>query len=148
MQKEQLLSLLDTSAREAFERAKPLARARGGVLTPLHILVALLEDSAPASEQSSELLHSATDALLSRYTQPGETITIPKDTQAVISQAGEMAQAEGAALATPDHLLRAALASPFVRDALNDFAARPLQTAESAQPVARALTGSLKDYCA
>ncbi|HKS39810.1 MAG TPA: hypothetical protein VJX74_04300 [Blastocatellia bacterium] len=92
MQKEQLLSLLDTSAREAFERAKPLARARGGVLTPLHILIALLEDSAPASEQSAELLHSATDALLSRYTQPGETITIPKDTQAVISRADRLAQ--------------------------------------------------------
>src|SRR6185503_10502949 len=105
MQKEQLLSLLDTAAREAFERAKPLARARGGVLTPLHILVALLEDSAV----SAELLHSATDALLSRYTQPGETITIPKDTQAVISRAAEMAQAEGVLLATPDHLLRATL---------------------------------------
>jgi ATP-dependent Clp protease ATP-binding subunit ClpC len=159
MQKEQLLSLLDTSAREAFERAKPLARARGGVLTPLHILIALLEDSAPASEQSAELLHSATDALLSRYTQPGETITIPKDTQAVISHAGEMAQAEGATLATPDHLLRATLASPFVRDALGDvtqleqplLAAQSSQTAQSASPdlyTARALTGSLKDYCA
>src|ERR1044072_9275466 len=142
MQKEQLLSLLDTSAREAFERAKPLARARGGVLTPLHILVALLEDSAPVSEQSAELLHSATDALLSRYTQPGETITIPKDTQAVISHAGEMAQAEGATLATPDHLLRATLASPFIRDALGDvsqleqplLAAQPAQPAQSASP--------------
>ena len=159
MQKEQLLSLLDTAAREAFERSKPLARARGGVLTPLHILVALLEDSAPASEHSAELLRSANEALLSRYTQPGEAITIPKDTQAVISHAGEMAQAEGVALATRDHLLRATLASTFVRDVLGDasqleqprLAAPPSQTAEGARPdlyVARALTGSLKDYCA
>ncbi|MGA9771023.1 MAG: ATP-dependent Clp protease ATP-binding subunit [Blastocatellia bacterium] len=147
MQKEQLLSLLDTTAREAFERAKPLARARGGVLTPLHILVALLEDSAPVSEQSAELLRSATAALLSRYPQPGDAITISKDTQAVISHAGELAQTEGAALATPDHLLRAALASPLVRDVLGDVS-QPQSVARPLQPVARTLTGSLKDYCA
>jgi ATP-dependent Clp protease ATP-binding subunit ClpC len=159
MLKEQLLSLLDTTAREAFERAKPLARARGGVLTPLHILVALLEDSAAVSEQSAELLRSATSALLSRYVLPGEALTIPKDTQAVIVHAGEMARAEGAQFASPDHLLRATLASALVRDALGDAAhlehpplsARPPQTADGPQPdtrVARALTGSLKDYCA
>lgn len=151
MQKEQLLSLLDTAAREAFERAKPLARARGGMLTPLHILVTLLEGPAAASEKSAGLLRSATDALLSRYTQPGEAITIPKDTQAVISHAGELAQAEGAAHASPDHLLRAALASSFVREALGDASQSRASGPEGAQPdpyTTRALTGSLKDYCA
>src|SRR6185503_17869048 len=120
MQKEELLSLLSPAAREAFDRAKLLARARGGVLSPLHIVVALLEDNAAVSEQAAEFLRPATQALLNHYPLPAESITIPKDTQAVIAAAGDLAREEGAELSSPDHLLRAALASALVRDALSD----------------------------
>jgi ATP-dependent Clp protease ATP-binding subunit ClpC len=163
MQKEELLNLLSPAAREAFERAKLLARARGGVLSPLHIVVALLENGGSLSDQTAELLRSAVGALLARYPLPGESITIPKDTQAVIEQAGESARSCGKSLASPDELLRAALASPLVRNALGDafkidqlelFAcppksqARNQESAEANTYIARALTGSLKEYCA
>jgi ATP-dependent Clp protease ATP-binding subunit ClpC len=162
MQKEELLSLLSPAARKAFERAKELACARGGALTPLHIVVALLEDEASASEQAAESFRAATEILVTRFPLPSESITIPKDTQSVIAQAGELARSEGATAATPDHLLRAAVASSLVRDALGGVlqlerlqvsalqisAPQPQAQTDASPFIARALTGSLKEYCA
>jgi ATP-dependent Clp protease ATP-binding subunit ClpC len=186
MQKEQLLSLLDPVARDAFERARLLALARGGVLSPLHLVVALLTDMPSAQAESARLLKAATEALLKRFPLAGESLTVTRDTQAVIFTAGEMAHAEGHDSAAPEHLLRAALESAQVREALgevaectdsNASAATPDQAApppvgtSAAHPSAdsppleaapgsttppaqapyakpRALTGSLKGYCA
>lgn len=160
MQKEELLNLLSPAAREAFERAKLLARTRGGVLSPLHIVVALLEDFAVVSEQAAELLRSATQVLVSRYPLAAESITIPKDTQAVIAAAGGLAHREGNGLSSTEQLLRAALESALVRDSLGEILrSEQVQSfAESLKPqarggeaksyVARALTGSLKEFCA
>jgi len=120
MQKEQILSLLDSEAREAFERARHLGLARGGVLSPLHLVVALLARSPALHADSDRLLRSATEALLKRYPLAGESLTVTRDTQAVISDAGDMAHAEGHELAAPEYLLRAALSSPSVRDALSE----------------------------
>ena len=172
MQKEELLNLLGPPAREEFERAKLLARARGGVLSPLHLVVTLLESLSPASEQLAQTLLEASKALSAPYPLAGESITVPKDTQAAIQGAARLAQAEGSDLVTPAYLLRAALRSPSVREALGDTsqleilitelsaqsacrpAARPLQSQAAAKAddppssyTARALTGALKDYC-
>ena len=122
MQKEQLLSLLDPLARDAFERARNLALARGGVLSPLHLVVALLNGAPALHDRSASLLKSATEALLKRFPLAGESLTVTKDTQAVIFTAGEMARAEGHSFAAPEHLLRAALVSPPVREALGEAA--------------------------
>jgi len=122
MQKEQLLSLLDPGARDAFERARHLALARGGVLSPLHLLVALLTSAPSLQTRSASLLMPASEALLKRFPLAGESLTVTKDTQTVIFAAGEMARAEGHDFATPEHLLRAALASPLVRESLGEAA--------------------------
>src|SRR3954447_20486844 len=118
MQKEELLSLLDPVARDAFKRARNLALARGGVLSPLHLVVALLTGAPSLHTESARLLMPASAALLNRFPLAGESLTVTKDTQAVIFTASEMARAEGHDSAAPEHLLRAALASPLVRDAL------------------------------
>lgn len=120
MQKEQLLSLLDPGARDAFERARNLALARGGVLSPLHLVVALLTSAPSLQAGSASLLMPASEALLKRFPLAGESLTVTKDTQAVIFSAGEMARAEGHSCAAPEHLLRAALASPLVCEALGE----------------------------
>ena len=122
MQKEQLLNLLDAGARDAFERARQLARARGGVLSPLHLLVALLSDAPASDARSASLLSSATEVLLERFPLASESLTVTKDTQAVLSAASQMAHAEGQETAAAEHLLRAALASPQVREALGEAA--------------------------
>jgi ATP-dependent Clp protease ATP-binding subunit ClpA len=174
MQREELLNMLGPDAREEFERAKLLARARGGVLSPLHLVVTLLEGLATASEQAARSLREAFKSLAARYPLPGESITVPKDTQTAIREAGRLAQAEGSDLVTPAYLLRAALRSPVVREALGDTSqleavvaetlaqsahqpdARPLRPQAAsgatgdeapAPHKARALTGALKDYC-
>jgi len=174
MQKEELLNLLAPPAREEFERAKLLARAKGGVLSPLHLVVTLLESLSPVSQQAAQTLLGATKALLARYPLPGESITIPKDTQAVIEEAGRLAQAEGRDLVTPACLLRAALRSQSVQEVIGNTSelepvitqslaesnsqpdSLPLQSQaaitapladEPAPHVTRALTGALKDYC-
>src|ERR1700750_2404617 len=101
MQKEQLLSLLDPSALDAFERARILARARGGVLSPLHLIVALLTESPALADSSPRLLESATAPLLKQFSLASETLTVTKDTQSVIAAASELARAEGHDAATP-----------------------------------------------
>src|SRR5262245_7090490 len=122
MHKEQLLNLLDPGARDAFERARHLALARGGVLSPLHLVGALLTGAPALHRQSTRLLETAAAALLERFPLAGESLTVTKDTQAVIFTAGEMARAAGHDLAAPEHLLQAALANPLVRDALGGVA--------------------------
>ncbi|HJQ24240.1 MAG TPA: ATP-dependent Clp protease ATP-binding subunit [Blastocatellia bacterium] len=168
MQKEQLLNLLDSRARDAFEHARSLARARGGILSPLHLLVALLTETPALHAQSASLLRAASEVLRKDYPLAASSHTVTKETQAVLVAAGEMARAEGLSSAAPEHLLRAALASPVVREALGDaepggaatsdldtspladeapsVSAAPLtQTAPTAR---RTLTGALNDYCA
>ncbi|HKQ06835.1 MAG TPA: ATP-dependent Clp protease ATP-binding subunit [Blastocatellia bacterium] len=158
MQKEQLLNLLDAGARDAFERARQLARARGGVLSPLHLLVALLSDAPASDARSASLLRSAAEVLRERFPLASESLTVTKDTQAVLSAASQMARAEGQEEAAAEHLLRAALASPQVREALGEAAPAP-DAAPHQQDVPRhdamltgplkrrALAGALKDYC-
>ena len=124
MQREQLLNLLDQQAREAFEGAKRLALASGGLVTPLHIVVGVLQSPGMASavKELSPLLKVARKAIDIRYPQASESITVSKETQATISGAGELAQREGYTHAAPAHLLRAALRSQTVRESLTETA--------------------------
>ena len=92
MQKEQLLNLLGPQARAAFEEAKRLARARGGLLSPLHLVAALLESISPGDDASrserARLLEAANMILATSFPAPGESLTVTKETQAVITSAG------------------------------------------------------------
>jgi ATP-dependent Clp protease ATP-binding subunit ClpC len=123
MQREQLLNLLDQQALDAFEGAKRIALRSGGVLSPLHIIVAVLEalqSAGSRQEDQSSLLQAARDAIATRYPGSSESIRISKDTQTTISEAGTLANLDGAERATPAHLLRAALNSQTVRESLGD----------------------------
>jgi ATP-dependent Clp protease ATP-binding subunit ClpC len=181
MRREQLLSLLDRQALDAFEAAKRIALANGGTLSPLHFIAGLIDTSSgsDSNERERSSLHQAAlDAIATRYPGTTETIVVPKETQGVISEAARLAQLEGRALAAPSHLLRAALASQSVKDALGDTSqleragfealaniqrfpgtaaqdrscdqepSRQIQEAVSSSPPAPALSGALRDYCA
>src|SRR5215475_11743186 len=172
MQREQLLSLLDQQALDAFEAAKRLALSNGGILSPLHILVAVIESQyGSASVDSERLLTTAREALAARYSGDAESITVSKETQSIIVEAGRLAEHEGLNRATPSHLLRSAINSEMVKNALGEEALLKLnalsssgagelgttgdqsfpQTAGSvvtAPTEARALTGVLSEYCA
>ena len=122
MRKEQLLDLLGPGARAAFDGAKRLACLKGGVLSPLHILVVLLGTIEPAPgpphDERTRLLQTARDRLSALYSSPSKNIVVTKETQEVIADAGRLAQAESEALASPLHLLRAVLSSPTVKQSL------------------------------
>lgn len=181
MQREQLLNLLDQRALDAFEGAKRIALRSGGVLSPLHIVVAVLEalqSSDSREKKQSSLLQAARDAIATRYPGSSETITVSKETQTTISEAGTLAHLDRSALATPAHLLRAALNSQTVRESLGDparlenLAGEPAtkttqhisdkesrsevhqqsgpttQTTDTSLRSIRPLTGALLDYCA
>lgn len=125
MQREQILNLLDQQALDAFEGAKRIALQSGGVLSPLHIIVAVIEalqSSDSTHKEQSSLLQAARDAIATRYPGSSESITVSKETQTTISEAGALAHLDGSALATPKHLLRAALNRQTVREALGDQA--------------------------
>lgn len=111
MQKEQLLNLLSPGARSAFDSAKPLALAQGGVLSPLHLLVALLgamrTEPEGARQARAHLLSLSRDALTRVFPLPAQSITITKNTQSVLSEAIRIAESEGSAQASLFHLLRA-----------------------------------------
>lgn len=156
MQKEELLTLLDPQARSAFEEAKHLAHARGGVVSPLHIVVAVLnqrsQQEREAAEQTS-LLEAANDAIAARFPEPSESITISKETQSIIAEAGRLAKIDGRELASPEHLLSACLSSPSVAEALS--ASRERKSAASPATITgaipaqqtRSLVGALAEYC-
>jgi ATP-dependent Clp protease ATP-binding subunit ClpA len=113
MQKEQLLNLLDNDARQAFERAKTIARQRGGVLSPLHLIAALLEsislDSEHAHNERARALDCLHKSLSTRHPEGAEDIRVTRETQAAISEASRIAKSEGCVFASSVHLLRAAL---------------------------------------
>src|SRR5262245_146488 len=170
MQREQLLNLLDQQALDAFEAAKRLALAQGGVLSPLHILIAVMESQASRSMEGERMLNAARQGLAARYTGAAESITVSKETQSVISEAGRLAQLEGLDRATPSHLFRSAIQSETVKGALGDEALLNLNAvlvtdehattkdrsgAQTSSTVAvtlpaeaRILTGVLSEYCA
>jgi ATP-dependent Clp protease ATP-binding subunit ClpC len=126
MQKEELLNSLGNAARETLEHAKQLASQRGGVLSPLHLLTATLEYLC-ATEMAmtglqEKFLQACHGILAARFPLQGISITITKDTQSVIARAVELARQDQRDSASPVHLLRAALANPMVKEALDDFA--------------------------
>src|SRR5713226_7226291 len=118
MQRQQLLNLLDRQARDVFEASKRLALSNGGALSPLHIVAAVLEAAgfAQAQKEQSSLLQKVRDVIETRYPEASESITVPKETQSIISEAGRLAQLDGDSLASPTHLLRAALGRPTVAE--------------------------------
>ena len=123
MQREQLLNLLDQQARDAFEGAKRIALANGGIVTPLQWLPAFCNHQASITTKDlSSLLSVAREAITTRYPEASESITVSKETQTTISEAGQLAQLDGCARATPAHLLRAALRSQTVKLALGELA--------------------------
>src|SRR6185369_7130279 len=109
MQREQLLSLLDQQARDAFEGAKQIALSNGGLLSPLHILVGVLQSQGleKSATELAPLLQLTREAIAVRYPEASDSITVSRETQATISDAGQLAQLDGRARATPAHLLRA-----------------------------------------
>jgi ATP-dependent Clp protease ATP-binding subunit ClpC len=178
MQKETLLNMLAPEARAAFDRARKLACSHGGVLSPLHLVIALLQEHSVSAEPGAEcalLLTVTLGALAARYPASSQSIVVPKDTQSVIADADRLARVSGGEAAAPAHLLRAALASPSLKEVLGDTVqyepalaefelsssrrpspgeraetreARPegQNRAEEAPPV-RTLTGVLREYC-
>ncbi len=126
MQKEELLSHLDAQARAAFDEAKQIALARGGVLTPLHLLLTLLEAHVPASDvarhQHLHLLHATLDALAARYPAAAQSVTVPKATQALLAEAHRLAARDGKGQANSTHLLQATLAEASVTELFADGA--------------------------
>jgi ATP-dependent Clp protease ATP-binding subunit ClpC len=170
MQREQLLSLLDQQALDAFEAGKRLALAQGGVLSPLHILVAVIESQCGSKSPDHErLLSSAREALAARYSCAAKSITVSKETQSIIVEAGRLAELDGVKRATPSHLLRSTIQSEMVKDALGEEALLNLnamlsssddvgETSHNSLPQpstksvvvteARGLSGVLGEYCA
>ena len=174
MQREQLLNLLDQQALEAFEAAKRIAVAHGGVLSPLHLVVAIIESShASTSVEGQRLLTAAREALASRFPGTAESITVSKETQTTIVESGRLAQLDGLDRGTPSHLIRSAFLSQTVKDAIGEDASsiwsaalssdktdqgtanqpRSLASIDMATPFdsptyePRALNGVLSEYC-
>ncbi len=171
MQKEQLLNLLDQQARDAFERAKQLALANGGLVTPLHIMVSVLQLprlEGAGGELLSSLLQAAREAIQTRYPNASKSITISRETQTVLTEAGRLARIDGCMGATPAHLLRASARSQTVDEAVGEIAGldqiaelvsgKASQQSSAGKPLDREsgdlssrsfppLTGVLNDYC-
>src|SRR5215471_10063246 len=169
MQREQLLNLLDQRALDTFEAAKRIALAHGGILSPLHIVVAAIESQYDSRSLGNEaLLTAARQALAAQYSGTAESITVSKETQSIIMEAGRLAELEGLKRATRSHLLRSAINNEAVKSALGEDAVRNLNAAlssgegeigtagndslsrpsNSVTPTeARTLTGALSEYC-
>jgi len=93
-------------------------------VSPLHIVVAMLEGAGGGRLQDGEmtgLLERARGALARRFPDRAESIMISKDTQAVIAEAGRLAESSGEAQVLPIHLFNAALTAAVVKEELADI---------------------------
>lgn len=88
------------------------------------------------------MLQAARDAIATRYPEAAESIVVPKETQTIISEAARLAQLEGCSLAGPAHLLRAALKSQMVTEALGDTSEFERAILEAFASSSRALSGT------
>src|SRR6185436_3539330 len=95
MQREELLNLLDQPALDAFEGAKRLALAHGGVLSPLHVIAAVMnaiQEDKQADHEPSSLIVATHKALAARYPKASESIKVSKETQTTILEASRLAR--------------------------------------------------------
>ncbi|MEW6210027.1 MAG: ATP-dependent Clp protease ATP-binding subunit [Acidobacteriota bacterium] len=154
MNKEELLKCLSSDALAAFDRARKLARANGGALSPLHLLVAALESLQ--TDEHKSLLETARQSLIARFPLPAQSITVTKETQSLIAESIRLAQQEGCSIATLQHLIRASLDHPLVKESLGDqksaetvssvFQQTDFQTVAQSRPT-RPLAGALNEFC-
>ncbi len=109
---------MNRDAREVFNSARRLAHARGGVVSPLHLFRAALENlltggpevEADACVEGPRLLLRTIQASLTEsHPEPSESILVPRETQDVIARASRLAREEGLLLAAPEHLLLSCL---------------------------------------
>src|SRR5262249_45117429 len=165
MSKQELLNRLEPEARDIFDQARQLALARGGILSPVHLLVALLEALLPARRNSKtaagDLLDAARLVLAERHPCPAEAITVPKDTQRIIEKSVAVGGSREQSQAAPIDLLAATLESEAVKPGLGvDFDPKAVLSdlrqndlrnsklgSEPATGKAAALAGVLADYC-
>jgi ATP-dependent Clp protease ATP-binding subunit ClpA len=162
MPKEELLKLLTGESLRQFDAARHLARARGGILSPLHLLVVLLENVTSshtiAESEAGRWLSEARQLLASRYPASAESITVPIETQALLREAFRLAQSEGKSLTGPIYLMRAVVAAPAAKELIErglspssliaELEASEARTAP--QPVSQTeceLAGALAEYC-
>ena len=148
-------------------------------MSPLHVIAAVMnaiQEDKQADHEPSSLIAATRKALAARYPKASESIKVSKETQTTILEASRLARLEGCERANPEHLLRAALVSQTVREALGDItqfgqliekltenrqsarerpeagrdndAPSSIPTAPPSATPARALTGALNDYCA
>ncbi|HEU4391796.1 MAG TPA: ATP-dependent Clp protease ATP-binding subunit [Blastocatellia bacterium] len=180
MQREELLNLLAPAALKAFEGAKRLAWTNGGVVSPLHLTIGALDVLSSTIERPGDrqklapagknrLLSALHGLLLSRFPNQADRITVSKESQAAISDAASLASSDGIALVTPAHLLKAALKTSTMQEALSGMGqleqelvevtegvdATPSNAPERAPATAappaverKPLTGPLADFCA
>lgn len=157
MNKEGLLKCLSPDALAAFDRARQLARTNGGALSPLHLFVAALETVSTQTDENKNLFETARQALTSRFPLPAQSITVTKETQSLLVESVRLAHEEGCSIATLQHLLRAAVNQPLVKESLGiEKIAEMLSTiplsATDFQPIAqsratRPLAGALNEFC-
>jgi ATP-dependent Clp protease ATP-binding subunit ClpC len=179
MQREELLNLLGPTALKAFEGAKRLAWTNGGVVSPLHLMIGAFDVLASTERTGGDrkrlapagknrLLAALQGILLSRYPNQADRITVSKETQAALSDAASIAASEGTALITPVHLMKAALRTGTMKEALGGMGQLEQELAEvtdiagavqttsgerATTPAVKlaaeriALTGPLADFC-
>jgi ATP-dependent Clp protease ATP-binding subunit ClpC len=147
MNKEELLKCLGSDALAAFDRARQLARVNGGALSPLHLLVAALETVSTPTDEHKLLLETARLSLLARFPLAAQSITVTKETQSLIAESIRLAQQEGCSVATLQHLIRASLDHPLVKEALGQETVPQQSSDLSVSRATRPLAGALNEFC-
>jgi ATP-dependent Clp protease ATP-binding subunit ClpC len=156
MQKQEILDLLDRECKQAFEGAKRLAWTSGGIVTPAHVLSALLDTQACAQPRSDEfeaalnsLLAAARSRILAEQPISLSGVTVPRETQELIERAGVLARSEGRR-ATPVDLLNSVLASDAVKNEFNGEVQefhRALRESQVGASRLQSLGGALSEFC-
>jgi ATP-dependent Clp protease ATP-binding subunit ClpC len=105
---EELLSHFSSDLAEMYRKSKALAKKAGGVLSPHHILLALLDAYGIETPNTGSYKEQLSKYVRDKYgTNAVETVKVPKETQELFAAAIDLAKEKGSDYANIIHLLEA-----------------------------------------
>ncbi len=147
---EEVLSHFSPDLAEMYRRAKALAKKTGGVLSPHHILLALIDTYGIQTPNIGTYKEQLNKHISQKYGNSAvETVRVPKETQELFVATVELAKEKGSDYASVLHFLDALAKrglAPLDRNALKELRDGFLEAAEKRPAITVAIPDTLMSY--
>ncbi|MGB9589643.1 MAG: AAA family ATPase, partial [Candidatus Hydrothermia bacterium] len=147
---EEVLSHFSADLAEMYRRAKALAKKSGGILSPQHMLLVLIDTYGIETKNIGTYREQLNKHIIQKYgTSAVETVKVPKETQEIFIATVELAREKGSEYASVLHFLETLVKrglSPLSMDTLKEIQDGFLIAAEKRPIITVAIPESLMAY--